>query len=168
MDTQRTENEAASSRETQAPLDRVLDRTVEKERMGSHGTPSKLLFGALPLSRLIPQDVHSVMDYAEGLAAGSGALMTDAPAARIVSAALAAKLIGISAITNYRLSAAKIIPIEQHEVADHLWGLAAITAPFVLGYWKRAPRVALTHVVAGASLILASLFTDYRSYKRSR
>jgi hypothetical protein len=45
-------------------------------------------------------------------------------------------------MTDYRLSVAKVIPIEAHEVIDHAWGLAAIAAPFVLGYWKprRASR----------------------------
>ena len=59
------------------------------------------------------------------------------------------------------------IPIEKHEVIDHLWGAAAIAAPFVLGYWKRSPRVAMMHVMAGASSILSALFTDYRSASRS-
>lgn len=169
MNTYKTETGTSGEREMQqAPLDRVLHRTVESERSLSHGAPSKPLFGVLPLARLIPQDVHSAMDYANGVATGSGALMTDDPAARIASIALAASVAGLSAMTDYRLSVAKIIPIEQHEVADHLWGIAAIAAPFVFGYWKRAPRVALMHVMAGAGTILASLFTDYRSYTRGR
>jgi hypothetical protein len=150
----------------QAPLDRVLDRTVEEDRTLSHGVPARPLLGVLPIARLIPQDIHSVMDYANGVAAGSGAMMTDDPAARAASLVLAATVTGVSAMTDYRLSVAKIIPIEAHEVADHMWGLAAIAAPFVLGYWKRAPQVAMMHIVAGAGTILASLFTDYRSIKR--
>lgn len=168
MNTHKTENGVSGGRGTQAPLDRVFNRTVSSERSLSQGAPSKPLLGVLPLARLIPQDVHAVMDYANGIAAGSGALMTDDPAARIASIALAAATTGVSAITDYRLSFAKILPIEQHEVADHLWGVAAIAAPFVFGYWKRAPSVALMHVVAGAGTILSSLFTDYRSYKRGR
>ena|SRR5688572_2092187 len=168
MDTHNSRNGTSARRKMQAPLDRLLHRTVEKERTLSHGTPSKPLFGVLPISRLIPQDVHSVMDYVDGLATGSGALMTDDPAARIASAVLGTSVIGLSAVTDYRLSAAKLVPIEQHEAADYLWGIAAVAAPFVLGYWKRAPRVALMHVLAGAGTILTSLFTDYRSYKRKR
>jgi hypothetical protein len=168
MDTHKTGTRTSPRREMQAPLDRVLDRHVEGDRRLSHGAPSKPLFGVLPLSRLIPQDVHSVIDYASGLSAGSGALMTNDPAARIASAALAATTIGVSAVTDYRLSAAKLIPIEQHERVDYLWGIAAIASPFVLGYWKRAPQVALLHVITGATTLLASLFTDYRSQKRRR
>ena len=165
MHTYKTEDQTSAE---QAPLDRVFQHKVETKRALSKGALSRPLFGVLPLARLIPQDVHSVMDYANGLAAGSGALMTDDPAARIASIALGAAVTGVSAITDHRLSAAKLLPIEQHEVADHLWGLAAIAAPFVFGYWKRAPRVALMHVIAGAGTIVASLLTDYRSYKRGR
>jgi len=168
MNTYKTAGGSTGTSETQAPLDRVFDRTVEQDRRLSQGAPSKPLLGALPLARLIPQDVHSVMDYANGLITGSGAFLTDDPAARIASLALAAAGTSVSAMTDYRLSAAKIIPIEQHEAIDHLWGLAAIAAPFVFGYWKRSPTVALMHVMAGAGSILSSLFTDYRSYKRGR
>ncbi len=153
---------------TRAPLDRVFDREVAEDRTLSHGTAAMPLLGALPLTRLIPQDVHSMMDYASGAATGAGALLTDDPAARIASIALGASLVGVSAMTDYRLSIAKVIPIKGHETADYLWGAAAIAAPFALGYWKRAPHVAMMHVVAGAGTILASLLTDYRSAKRRR
>lgn len=152
-----------------APLDRVLDRDVARDRTLSHGAPSKQLArGFLPLARIIPQDVHSVMDYADGLNTGAGAFLSDDPAARIASIALGASALGMSAMTDYRLSVAKVIPIEAHEVIDYAWGAMAIAAPFVLGYWKRSPRVALMHVMSGAGQILASLFTDYRSAKRGR
>lgn len=127
------------------------------------GIPSEPVLGALPLARWIPMDVHSVMDYANSVMVGSGVVATDCPRARAASALLAAAGAGVSATTDYRLSAAKLIPIEAHEVIDHVWGLAAIAAPFVFGYWKTAPRVALMHVIAGAGNIAASLVTDYRA-----
>jgi hypothetical protein len=137
----------------------------ETERPLSKGRPSKPLLGALPLARLIPQDIHSVMDYVDALSAGSGALMTDDPRAKLASIMLAASGAGVSLMTDYRLSAAKLIPIETHEAIDHLWGLSAIAMPFVLGYWKTSPRVAMTHVMTGLGTIVASLFTDYRAYR---
>lgn len=138
----------------------VEDRTL------SVGSPSKPLLGVLPVSRLVPQDIHSILDYGNAATVGSGAFLTSCPQARIASIALAAADLGVSAMTDYRLSVAKVIPIEAHETIDYLWGAACIAAPFVLGYWKRAPGVALTHVIAGATNILLSLFTDYRAYKR--
>ncbi|HLL23110.1 MAG TPA: hypothetical protein VK427_13310 [Kofleriaceae bacterium] len=131
----------------------------------SKGIPSKPLLGVLPLARLIPQDIHSVMDYVDALSAGSGALMAKDPRAQFASVFLAASGAGVSLMTDYRLSAAKVIPIEAHEAIDHVWGLTAIALPFVLGYWKTSPRTAITHVVTGLGTIATSLFTDYRSYR---
>ncbi len=141
---------------------------AETERTLSHGTPSKPLLGALPIARLIPQDVHSVMDYVNGFAISTGVLVGDDPRAKAASAVLAAAGTSVSLMTDYRLSVAKIIPIEAHEAIDHVWGMSAIALPFVLGYWKTSPIVAMTHVLAGAGTIVASLFTDYRAWKRRR
>jgi hypothetical protein len=151
------------------PLDPIDEPASLEDRIrGSHrmsvGTPSKPLLGRLPLARWIPQDYHSFGDYGGGLAMAACAVATDDRAAHLASAALASSVLGVSAITDYRISAAKIIPIEAHEALDHVWGLAAIAAPFVLGYWKTAPKIAIAHVAAGVSVIIGSLLTDYRAY----
>jgi hypothetical protein len=141
------------------------------DRTLSRGEPAKPLLDVLPIRRWIPQDVHSVMDYVDGLTVASGYFMPENhsdDAACWASLALGASVIGVSLLTDYRLSAMKLIPIRAHETADFLWGASAIALPFVLGYWKSSPRVALTHVLVGAGSILASLFTDYRSYKHRR
>lgn len=124
---------------------------------------SKPLLGVLPLARMIPQDVHSLMDYgAAGTCLGT-ALLADTASAKGAGAFLGASVFCVSLLSDYRLSLAKVIPIEAHEAIDHAWGLTAIAAPFVLGYWKRDPAVAAIHIITGASTILASLFTDYRA-----
>ena len=138
---------------------------IEARRL-SKGQPAPKLLGFLPIARLIPQDIHSVMDYVDGLTVASGMLLDDNAAACNASIALGAAAVATALMTDYRLSAVKLIPIRTHEAIDHLWGLSCIAAPFVFGYWKRAPRVAMTHVMTGAMNILASLFTDYRAYKR--
>lgn len=142
-------------------------RTKRADRTLSHGTPANKVLG-LPLARWIPQDVHSMMDYTNAASVGSGWLVAadDDPAARWASIALAAAGAGVSLATDYRLSLVKEIPIEVHEGIDYAWGMAAIAAPFVLGYWKSSPRVALTHVMTGAATILTALFTDYRAFRR--
>ena len=83
--------------------------------------------------------------------------------ARMASLALGTSALLVSSLTDYRLAPLKLIPIEAHEVIDHLWGAAAIAAPFVLGYRKRAPLPATVHILVGATHILGSLFTDYRA-----
>lgn len=143
--------------------------TLAPERTLSVGEPAKPLLKVLPIKRWIPQDVHSVMDYMGGLAVSTGYLMPETDrddAASWASIALGASVIGVSLLTDYRLSVAKVIPIRVHETADFAWGAACIALPFALGYWKSSPRVAWTHIVVGAGTILASLFTDYRSYKQ--
>lgn len=140
----------------------------EPDRTLSVGEPAEPLLKVLPIKRWIPQDVHSIMDYAGGLTVASGYFLPENKrddAACWASIGLAAGVIGVSLLTDYRLSVAKVIPIRAHESADYLWGAACIALPFALGYWKKSPRVAWTHVAVGAATILASLFTDYRSYK---
>ncbi|MDQ3368542.1 MAG: hypothetical protein M3680_24200 [Myxococcota bacterium] len=149
------------------PLERIEVENTRGDRALSHGEPSKPILG-LPLARLIPQDVHAIMDYSNGLLAASCAMVADDPRAKLASVVLAGSVIGVSVITDYRLSVAKVVPIEAHEVIDHVWGLSAIAAPFVFGYYKTEPKIAMMHIVAGAGTILGSLLTDYRAYKRRR
>jgi hypothetical protein len=138
------------------------------DRTLSHGEPAEPLLKVLPIKRWVPQDVHSVLDYANGLSTLGGYFDADDEAACWASLALGASIISVSAMTDYRLSLAKIIPIRGHEALDYAWGFSAIALPFVLGYWKRSPRTALMHMIAGAGTILGSLVTDYRSYKEER
>jgi hypothetical protein len=125
--------------------------------------PSRPLFGVLPVARLIPQDIHSLMDYSNAATCGLLAGVAEGPAACITSAALGATIGGVSLITDYRLSAVKALPIEIHQVGDYLWGAAAIAAPFVFGYYRKSPLAAAFHIGLGATTILASLVTDYRA-----
>ncbi len=131
----------------------------------STGTPSKPLLGRLPLARLIPQDIHSVMDYLDGGAVLAGAFLTSCPKAKAASVLMGGSAIGVSSITDYRLSLAQRVPIEAHEAVDYAFGISAIAAPFVLGYRKTAPHVAALHVAVGIGVIVASLLTDYRAFR---
>jgi len=151
-----------SMQHTEAELRALRDRPM------SVGAPSKPLLG-LPLARWIPQDCHSFMDYANGLAAAGTALATDDSAAKLGGITLASIVIGVSLVSDYRISVVKLLPIEVHEVADYVWGATAIAAPFILGYWRSSPKVAIAHIAAGIGSILGALVTDYRAYsKRSQ
>ncbi|AKT38970.1 SPW repeat domain-containing protein [Chondromyces crocatus] len=137
-----------------------LERRIS--RLASREIASRSLLGVLPLARVIPQDVHSVVDYASGLTAAAG-IFARTPEARVCSALLGASAIGVAATTDYRLSVEKVIPIEAHEVIDYAWGASAIAAPFVLGYHRKDPIAAALHVFTGALSIVTALFTDYRA-----
>jgi len=140
---------------------RHLQRRIS--RLSSRRIPSKPLFGVLPVKRIIPQDVHSAMDYGSALTVAAGGLFATSVEAKAASAAIAGSGIATSAITDYRLSVKKIIPIEAHEVIDYLWGATAIAAPFVLGYHRKDRITTAMHVATGAMTIMSALFTDYRA-----
>ena len=136
---------------------------VRDGRTLSRGTPAEPLMRVLPIKRWIPQDIHSIADYASGLVTLSGYVSACSDSARFASIGLGAAVIGRSLMTDYRLGVIKVVPIRGHEIGDYLWGAAACVLPFALGYYKKSPRTALLHVVAGATTILMSLFTDFRS-----
>src|SRR5437763_1625723 len=77
--------------------------------------PSRPLLGVLPVARVIPQDLHSVMDYAGGLALAVAGQMSRSAAARAAGMALGGSAAATALMTDYRLSLAKLIPIEVHE-----------------------------------------------------
>lgn len=134
-----------------------------KELAAPRGIPARPLLGLLPIRRVIPQDIHSLGDYADGYRVMAAGLLTKNRDARFASLALGTSALLVSSLTDYRLAPLKVIPIEVHEAIDHLWGAAAIAAPFVLGYRKRAPLTATLHILTGAAHILTSLLTDYRA-----
>ena len=86
----------------------------------SKGQPARKLLGFLPIARLVLQDIHSVMDYVDGLTIANGVLLDDNSAACTASIALGASAVATALMTDYRLSAMKLIPIRTHEAIDHL------------------------------------------------
>lgn len=133
----------------------------------SQGVAARSLFG-LPLARLIPQDVHSLVDYATALAVAVAGFIAGERRARIVGRLVGGVGIAQSLGSDYRLSAFKLMPIEVHEVRDYVWGAVNIAAPFVLGYRRRDRVASAIQIAAGVALIATSLFTDYRGWKRRR
>lgn len=127
------------------------------------GVPAEPVLGVLPVRRVIPQDVHSILDYSNGILVAWSGLTSRKRKARIAGAVLGASIVSVSLLTDYRLSVAKVIPIEVHEALDYVWSAAVIAAPFAFGYQRRAPLTTLAHVITGAATILGSLFTDYRA-----
>jgi len=127
--------------------------------------PSKPLLGILPIARVIPQDVHSVADYVSGAAFLLSAKLARTSRARACGTMLALSGTSVSLLTDYRLSIAKLVPIEVHEASDHLVGLSGVVAPFVLGYAKKDPIASAIQIVTGLAVCVASLFTDYRASK---
>lgn len=153
-----------TARDARSLIPPSLQRTVRRSlsRGPEAGVPSRALFGVLPIKRLVPQDVHSLLDYSNAVTVAGVALGATGPACT-AGLALGLSVAGVSLLTDYRLSVRKIIPIEVHETIDYVWGVAAIAAPFVFGYARRSPLSALVHIAVGVSTLIGSLFTDYRA-----
>jgi hypothetical protein len=148
----------------ESELEELGTKAVEIRDKLSAGTPSAPVLG-LPLARLIPQDVHTVLDYVGAATTGLAAVLADGPAATITNAALSASDAGVTMMTDVRLAPVRVIPIEVHEVIDYVWAATAIATPFLFGYAKKSPISTALQVTAGISLLLGSLLTDYRAYK---
>jgi hypothetical protein len=146
--------------EAEAGMRRVVRRALDKS--AAAGILSRPLLGKLPVRRWVPQDVHSLVDYQGGTTLALAGLLSADPVAKAAGLALGSSVIGVSLLTDYRMSLTKLIPIEAHEISDYAYGAAAILAPFVLGYARRSPVVAALHVMVGLTAILTSLVTDYR------
>jgi hypothetical protein len=150
---------------TQSHKARTRSKKSERWLEGQGARPSKQLLGVLPVARVIPQDVHSVFDYVGAVSCASAAFFADTTSGKAVSLSIGASDAVASAMTDYRLSVAKVLPIEVHEVLDYVSGISQIVAPFLFGYWKKDRVTSLMHIINGASLVLVSMLTDYRAAK---
>ncbi|KFA94740.1 hypothetical protein [Archangium violaceum] len=143
----------------------VSERKGLFDKSAAAGIPAMPLLGKLPLRRRIPQNLHSVMDYKGALSVAGVGLLSNPGAFRTASLVLGCSGLGVSLLTDYRLSLLKLIPIEVHEAIDYVWSFGVIAAPFLFGGARRWRLATWVHVLVGASTIVASLFTDYRAQR---
>jgi hypothetical protein len=116
----------------------------------------------MSLFKLVPAWLHAIGDYGAGLALLLAGLFVDASSeARATGIVLGAALLVVSLFTRYPLGAVRVIPFPVHSVGDYGGGLAAIVAPFVLGFWDEDQGLSTFYIVVGAVVILLSLVTDY-------
>jgi len=133
--------------------------------------PSKPLLGKLPLARRVPQDVHSALELASAAVLLGAAYFTPSRRAKVVMTGLGLSALAVASTTHVRLSVARLLPVEAHEVFDYAWGLAAVAAPLAIGRGRRnrAVRVAsaLTAAIGVAHLAVTAI-TDYRTRRGLR
>lgn len=124
--------------------------------------PAKSLF-SLPLARVVPQAVHSLVDVGAGVGylASAGAARTTR--AQVVGLALGAVTIASAATSDVKHAPLHLLAVETHEGLDLVTGIAAAVMPFLLGYARRDPLAATIHVACGLATIASSLLTDYRA-----
>jgi hypothetical protein len=143
----------------------ALHRIAFAETRPLAPVPAKAVLGRLPLERVLPQDTHSVVDYVAAGAYFLSAALARTKRGRVMGLLLGTKVLGTSVLTDCRLSIAKVIPIELHEIVDHVAGSSAIAAPLALGYVARDPAASILQMATGAVVLAASLFTDYRAVR---
>jgi hypothetical protein len=116
----------------------------------------------MSLARLVPARIHGIGDYAAGIVLLLAGLFADASdEAKATGIVLGAVLLLVSLFTRYPLGVVKAIPFPLHSAGDYLGGLAAIVAPFVLGFWDTDKGLSTLYIVVGAVVIALSLVTDY-------
>lgn len=109
--------------------------------------------------RFIPTRVHGMADY------GTGLLLILAPyifgfatggAKQYLPMILGVAIIGMSLITDYELSVARIIPMPMHLAIDVAGGLLLAASPWLFGF---AGEVYWPHLIVGLLEVGAGLMT---------
>lgn len=109
----------------------------------------------------IPTKVHGVIDYLYGIALIAAPFImrfTDGPK-QWVLAGMGIALIVMSLLTDYEVSAVRVIPMPVHLGLDVIAGIFLAVAPWMLGF---ADVVSWTYVVLGAILVALAALTSSR------
>ncbi|MEM8770202.1 MAG: hypothetical protein AAGD92_01010 [Pseudomonadota bacterium] len=108
--------------------------------------------------RFIPASVHGFLDYAVGLTLIIAPFALGFKGMEIVlSVAGGAGLIVYSLITDYSVSARRLLPFSVHLAIDFIAALVLIAAPFIFNFGGVAQAF---YVVMGVSVIGAVLLTN--------
>ena len=75
---------------------RGLGRILRSEEV-----PAEPVLGVLPLRRAIPQDVHSLLDYSNGILVAWAGLTSRKRKARVAGTVLGATIVSVSLLTGY-------------------------------------------------------------------
>ena len=115
-------------------------------------------------TRVIPTQVHAVLDYLTG-----GALVA-APRLLGLTGTTAGKVLDLaggiataqSLLTDYELGLVKAIPMRSHLALDAASGAFVAASPWLLGFAGNGRKYWLPHVIVGATEILAAATTKTR------
>ena len=112
--------------------------------------------------RFLPTRIHGVIDYLTGVLLIAAPWLfgfADGTAAQWVPVILGVAILGMSLITDYELSAARVIPMGVHLAVDGLGGAFLAISPWLFGF---ADRTYWPHLIVGLGEIVASLVTRTR------
>ncbi len=106
---------------------------------------------------------HGMLDYSTVAAVVAAPKMLGFPDRAAQAAyALAGSYLGISLLTDYPLSAKRVIPFKGHGAAEAIVGLALPALPWVLGFAKHKAARNFFLALTGVTFTVAAL-TDWNA-----
>ena len=109
--------------------------------------------------RVIPTQVHGVLDYLTGsaLLAAPGLLgIKDEPRAALTLRLAGGGATAYSLLTDYELGLVRLLPVPAHLALDAMSGALLVSSPWLFGFADRGARYWLPHALVGGTEILAS------------
>ena len=104
---------------------------------------------------------HGVLDYTTSLATAAVPRLFDFPQpAAALCYALAGGYTALSLVTDYPLSAKRVVPFKAHGATEGLIGLALPALPWALGFARHRAARNFCFALAAVTAVVASL-TDW-------
>jgi hypothetical protein len=113
------------------------------------------------MKKPISPRVHGMLDYGTSAAVAVAPRLMNFPApARRLFDSLAGGYTALSAVTDYPLSAKRLVPFKAHGAAELAIGLALPAMPWVLGFARHRAARNLCFGLAAMTMVVAAL-TDW-------
>lgn len=123
-------------------------------------------------TRFVPTKAHGIVDLAKGpvLAATPTVLRLngDSRSSSIPPRVTAAVGTAMGALTDYEVSAKRVVPMKAHLVVDGVSGAALASTPWIGGAARRGLRHWLPHAIIGTAEIALALVTRTEPDDRRR
>ena len=105
--------------------------------------------------------VHGMLDYATSAAVATAPIVFGfPPPARALFSSLAAGYAGLSSVTDYPLSAKRVVPFKAHGAAELAIAAALPFMPHALGFGRHRGARNLCYGLTALTLVVAAL-TDW-------
>ncbi len=114
------------------------------------------------MQKPITPRVHGMIDYATVLATAAAPKVLGFPApAAALAYGMAGSYLGLSAVTDYPLSAKRVVPFRTHGIAEAVSGLALPAMPWALGFARHRGARNFFLALTGVTFAVAAL-TDWQ------
>ncbi|HEX8692349.1 MAG TPA: hypothetical protein VF746_08030 [Longimicrobium sp.] len=113
------------------------------------------------MQKPITPRIHGMIDYATVLATAAAPTLLGFPArAATLAYGLAGSYLGLSAVTDYPLSARRMVPFRTHGIAEAVSGMALPAMPWALGFARHRGARNFFLGLTGLTFAVAAL-TDW-------